>query len=91
MKRLIYEPAEGEEIPETRATVSYTLPVAGVFVCDCIVDDVFTTEGIIHYDSTLITPAVFSKDNEPVEITPRVIAKELDEPFVHHFSGWENI
>lgn len=87
MKRLIYEPAPGEEVPDTKVTVGYTLPVAGVYVCDCIVPDDFTTSGTIHYDSTVTIPAQFDSDGNL--ISPSVIAKELTEPPVHHFVGWE--
>lgn len=40
-KRIIYEPAIGETIPDS--AVTYVLPVAGVTVIDVIVDDAFST------------------------------------------------
>jgi hypothetical protein len=87
MKRIIYEPAVDEEIPNGNATVTYILPVAGVSVMDVIVEDSFTTAGTIYYDSTVAASAVF--DDEGNEISPEVIAQELAEPFIHHFAGWE--
>jgi len=89
MKRLIYEPAVNEVIPNGRATVSYLQPVMDVVVIDVIVDDSFTTDGTVFYDSTIITPAVYDENGELV--TPPVIAQELSEDFIHHFGGWGNI
>ena len=48
MKRLIYTPILGEEIPS--GAMQYTLPVSG-FVIDVIVPDDFETKGSILYDS----------------------------------------
>jgi hypothetical protein len=87
MKRMIYEPAEGEEIPDAKATITYVLPVASVTVYDCIVDDSFTTSGTVYYDSTIVTPEVFDANGDLV--AAKVIAKELSETPIHHFAGWE--
>jgi hypothetical protein len=51
MKRVIYEPAVDEYIPE--GGVYYNLPVANKDVVDIIVDDDFATTGTIYYDSVL--------------------------------------
>ena len=48
MKRIIYTPAVGEEIPT--GSISYTLTTAGE-VIDTIVPDDFATAGIVRYDS----------------------------------------
>lgn len=80
MKRLIWEPGDGEDVVDGNVTVTYKLPVANVDVCDAIVPNDHNTEGTIFYDST-----VLSVDEEGHE----TIAKNLDEPFVHHFAGWE--
>ena len=87
MKRMIYEPADGEEIPDAKATITYVLPVASVTVYDCIVDDSFTTSGTVYYDSTIIAPEVFDANGDLV--SDKVIAQELSETPIHHFSGWE--
>lgn len=50
MKRLIYTPALGEEIPP--GAKFYTLPVAGDVV-DVLVPDDFTTAGTVHHDSSI--------------------------------------
>lgn len=81
MKRLIWEPAVGEDVIDGNVTVTYTLPTAGVSVCDAIVPDDFTTAGTIYYDSTIIEPATLGD--------PEVITKELSEDHIHHFAGWE--
>lgn len=88
MKRIIYEPGIGEDIPDGKATITYELPVAAVTVYDLIVDDDFTTTGTIHYDSTVVAPAVYNDETGEL-VTPKVIAQELAEPFIHHFAGWE--
>jgi hypothetical protein len=49
MKRLIYTPAIGEEIPPEAKF--YTLPIAGDVV-DVLVADDFTTAGTLHHDSS---------------------------------------
>ena len=54
MKRIIYEPAIGEIVPDT--SVPYILPIAGVTVIDSIVDDAFSTAGTVYYDSILGIP-----------------------------------
>lgn len=51
MKRVIYEPAVDEYIPE--GGVYYKLPVANKDVVDIIVEDDFVTTGTIYYDSVL--------------------------------------
>jgi len=55
MKRMIYEPAEDEYVPE--GGVFYTLPVSGKAVVDVIVEDIFTTLGTVMYDS-LVQPTL---------------------------------
>lgn len=50
MKRLIYTPTIGEEIPAEAKF--YTLPVAGDVV-DVLVPDDFTTAGTVHHDSSI--------------------------------------
>lgn len=67
LKRLIYTPAEFEEIHP--GNVPYMLPVANVPVVDVIVPYDFITGGTVYYDSL----------NGPM----------LNEPFHHHFGGWE--
>lgn len=54
MKRIIYEPAIGEVIPDS--AVTYILPIAGVTVIDAIVSDTFSTTGTVYYDSLLSIP-----------------------------------
>ena len=53
-KRIIYEPAIGETIPDS--AVTYVLPVAGVTVIDVIVDEAFSTAGTVYYESLLGIP-----------------------------------
>ena len=48
MKRIIYQPVIGEAIPAD--AMQYTLPVSG-FVVDVLVEDDFTTAGVVLYDS----------------------------------------
>ena len=54
MKRIIYEPAVGEEIPD--GAVFYELSESGQPVLDALVDDSFTTSGTVRYDSLLDVP-----------------------------------
>ena len=88
MKRIIYEPANGEEIPDSKVTITYVLPVADVTVYDCIVEDSFATSGTVHYDSTIVTPAIYDSSNGDL-ISAAVIEQELSETPIHHFAGWE--
>jgi hypothetical protein len=85
-KRLIYQPAVDEVIPN--GGVVYRLPVADKIVVDVLARRDFTTAGIVYYDSTVVTPAVYNTETGEL-ITPKVIAQELAEPFIHHFAGWE--
>lgn len=49
MKEMIYVPDAGEMIPDP--AVYYVLPVSGKSVVHVIVDDDFTTDGELLYDS----------------------------------------
>lgn len=49
MKRMIYTPAEFEEVPS--GNVLYMLPVAYKPVVDVLVEDDFVTVGTVYYDS----------------------------------------
>lgn len=71
--RIIYQPAEDEVVPD--GATYYTLPVSGLDVVDALVPDDFDTGGTVLYSS----------DNYDVDGDPIL----LDEPFVHHFAGWE--
>lgn len=48
-KRVIYEPAQDEIVPD--GGVFYRLPVAGVDVVDVLVPDDWGTAGTVHYNS----------------------------------------
>ena len=90
MKRIIYEPAVDEDIPNGKATVMHVWTISGipVDVIDVIVDASFTTAGTLYYDSTIITPAVYDEDG--ILVSPAIHAVEATEPFIHHFAEWEN-
>jgi len=68
MRRVIFTPNVDVAIPDI--AVYYALPVAGP-VFDCLVEDDWTCDGVLHYDSDPDAP------------------KALDEPFIHHYAGWE--
>ena len=80
MKRIIYKPSSNETVPN--GSMFYTLPVNGP-VIDAIVDDNFVTTGTVLYDSLSNIPV--NIDGEFVLVNPIM----LNEPFIHHFDGWE--
>lgn len=89
MKRIIYEPLTDTPIPDAQATVTYTLPQAGATVFDLIVADDFMPRGTVYFDSTVIADAVTDENGNV--ITPAAHKVEMQEPFIHHFTGLENI
>ena len=80
MKRIIYKPANNESIPS--GAMFYILPANGAVV-DALVDDNFVTAGTVLYDSFSNIPV--NIDGELVLVNPIM----LNEPFIHHFDGWE--
>ncbi len=72
MKRVIFTPNVDVAIPDI--AVYYVLPVAGP-VFDCLVEDDWGCDGVLHYDSSAV-----DVDGNPIP---------LDEPFIHHYAGWE--
>lgn len=80
MKRIIYKPANNEAVPN--GAMFYTLPGNGAVV-DALVDDNFVTAGTVLYDSFSNIPV--NVGGEFVLVNPIM----LNEPFIHHFDGWE--
>lgn len=72
MKRVIFTPNVDVVIPDI--AIYYALPIAG-FVFDCLVEDNWDCDGVLHYDSS-----ARDIDNNLIP---------LAESHVHHYAGWE--
>ena len=71
MRRVIYIPDVDEIIPDI--SYYYYLPISEKFVFDCLVSDIWTTDGEILHDM---------EEDKTINI-------QLTEPALHHYAGWE--